>query len=141
MSSISASANSDTPSTFRMRLRAEPSELLLPPSFSDSLSLDVEPCSAGTSPNRIPLTSEIDKVNNKTVVSILASCNRGISSGLNAISKSTPHIASSKPSAQPSEASKTLSVSNCRINRPRDAPNARRMAILSHDVAALTSLN
>ena len=49
--------------------------------------------------------------------------------GLNAITRSINHMASSTPTTPPASASNTLSVSNCRTNRARLAPNDKRIAI------------
>src|ERR1044071_2730753 len=50
----------------------------------------------------------------------------GRSPGLSASSASTPHCATSSPTAPPASASSIVSVRNCLSSRRRDAPRAAR---------------
>ena len=76
-----------------------------------------------------PVTSDRPAVNASTVPFTPTPCSRGRLAGLSCTSASTPHTATSSPSAPPTAASSTLSVSSCRTRRARPAPSARRIAI------------
>ena len=82
-------------------------------------------------PGRRGRRSAIDRpaVNASTVPLTPTACRRGRLDGLSCTSASTPQTATSRPSAPPTAASSTLSVSSCRTRRARPAPSARRIAI------------
>ncbi len=83
---------------------------------------------AGTTPNAIAVSSASVIANSSIRPSRPTPASRGSSTGVAAISAFTDPIATATPSAVPITASSTLSVRNCRINRPLLAPIAARTA-------------
>ena len=77
-----------------------------------SVNSTFDACNAGTSPNTIPVTADINSVKLKTQRSMLISDNRGTFSGIRRINTSVPHQASSNPRTPPAKLSTRLSVSN-----------------------------
>src|SRR5215813_5862474 len=87
---------------------------------------------AGASPNSTPVSNETNSVNASTRQFTLRVTLLGInpvSLSVSATSALLPHMAKSTPTTPPRPASSTLSVNNCRINRPRPAPTASRTVI------------
>ena len=84
---------------------------------------------AGASPNSRPATTVRVMLNARTVMFRLRSSVIGKGSGRSAATRpfNIPD-ARSTPAAPPAVASRTLSVSNCRISVPRRAPMASRIA-------------
>ena len=114
--------------------------LVRPPSFSVSFSSARDAWIAGAIPNSTPVTSDTSAVNAATRPSTPTSRRRGMLSGADATSASTPQNASSRPTAPPASAMSTLSVSSCWTIRPRLAPSAVRSAIsLRRDAARASS--
>ena len=99
-------------------------------SFNSEIKSGLSDFSAGASPNKIPVKSEIPSVNRSTLVSIFRSRSPSfMNGGRKDHSAVLPHAAIANPAAPPSKASNTLSVINCPISRPFDAPIDNRMAI------------
>src|SRR5258708_3724244 len=102
-----------------------------------------EAFNAGTSPNTIPVSSDTPSVNTNTRQSSTtpdpSSPIRGMFPGLITSSARTPTYPSPRPSTPPARDNITLSVSNCRINAPRPAPIAARMAISRLRIVARAS--
>ena len=85
----------------------------------------------GTRPNTSPVTTETSTVNSKTRPSMRISPARVVN-----LQRSTQAAAilprpATSPSTPPASESRVLSVSSWRINRPRPAPRAARIASLS----------
>ncbi len=126
MSSTTAIAISTATKTLCVRCRAPLDPR--PPSFSVSCMSGRIVFSAGTSPNTIPVTTEIPRVKNITRPSSPISSDRGKVCGSAARIARVPHFASNSPIAPPTIPSITLSVKSCRITRLGLAPSAERIA-------------
>ena len=127
-SSTSESAISAATSRLRRRCCPPPAPLR-PPSFSVSFKSGFEASSAGAVPNTKPVNSEHAAVNPNTRPSRSNFIQKGMSMGIALSSRSSPHSASTNPSAPLIKPSSKLSVSSCRKMRLRFAPSAARIAI------------
>ena len=85
--------------------------------------------SAGASPKIIPVPSDNASVKASTRQSIGASNLIGRLGGFNANNAGAIQLARKKATHPPRNATSVLSISICRISRPRPAPSATRMAI------------
>ena len=99
------------------------------PAFSVAFRSVRAPCHAGAKPNVIPVSNEINRVKASTRPSIATLSMRGTFGGRIDMDVCRLAHASISPAAQPIPVSTRLSVKNCRINRPRLAPSAARMAV------------
>ena len=121
-----ASATSATTSALRVR-RCPPAVRREPSCRSWFGSLRAA-CSAGINPKASPISVVTPNAKANTVPSTAMESTRGSSGGLSAMSARTPSIATTMPSTPPNAARSMLSVSSCRISRPRPAPSAVRSA-------------
>ena len=87
---IRDSAISDTTREFRINLWAVPTLPPRPPSFSVLFKFGFEACTAGTSPNNIPVIRETASVKPNACISIPIVFDLGIVSGLIDTSTLTP---------------------------------------------------
>src|SRR5262245_49405153 len=100
-----------------------------PSSRSARFKSSRETCAAGARPNSIAATREMPSVKSSAVIFNEIWLRRGtLTRSVFAINRTT-HAANVTPTAPPKSAISALSVSNCRINRPRPAPSAARTAI------------
>ena len=127
ITSHTAIATSATTSAPRSRLETGTSDPR--PLFKGSASDARDPCNAGTSPNAMPVRIASAPVKASTRQSIRTSESRGVSAGSVDCNSRRPCVARAMPSAPPRDASRTLSVSSCRMMRRRPAPSAERTAI------------
>ena len=126
----SSNVNATSPITSQSRLRraALVSELPNEPAWSAALISVRAACHAGQSPNKRVVSVASKKVNAITRQSKPASSNRGAPAGANATRASRPQIAKTRPSPPPIAEIAKLSMSNCRMIWPREAPIAARTA-------------
>ena len=132
-SSTSANAISVTTRIDRALFCRNPLPARKPLSLSVAFRSVRDALNAGISPNKAPVNTETPSVNTNTRQSSVmpdpCSPIRGILPGLIESSPRTPKYPRPRPSRPPASDNKTLSVSSCRIRRPRPAPIAARMAI------------
>ena len=138
VSRMTASAISAMAKALRAPCRMFP-EPLRPPSFSTSCRLVADACIAGSAPNSNPVNTETPMVNHSTAASMPMRSFIGNCIGVSFSRASRPTYASPKPSAPPTNARITLSVSICRTVRQRLAPSAVRIAISFCRAAARAS--
>src|SRR5882672_6732883 len=139
ISRTSASAISETTSPLRRRLRCSPPAEPREPSWSASVRLPREACSAGASPKSSAARIEMTSVKPSTRPSTPMSPDRGMLCGIIAASASRPQRARSTPAAPAHAASRRLSTSNCRTRAARVAPSAARIDISRCRAVARTS--
>ena len=139
-SSATASASSATTNPLLTRRLRRPVIAPRPPSFRAPTSAPRVTWKAGILPNRRPVSIATSPANAATVASTRTSPRRGMPSGCRLTSASLPHQARSNPQMPPPSDSSTLSVSNCRISRPRPAPSAVRTASSLSRAAARASV-
>jgi hypothetical protein len=111
---------SDKPTSVAMRKarrRFPPPVLPRSPCFKDSAGLPEAEESAGTSPNKMPVTIEMPRLNASTWPLRPISLKFWRPGGAIAMSNGIAQEASTTPTAPPISANSTLSVSSCRINR------------------------
>ncbi len=143
MSSTRARATSSTTSTARVLFCRNPLPERPLPSLRVVLRSSREAWSAGMSPNRMPVAIDSAIVNARTRQSTVTtepfSPTRGRPAVFTASSARIPAVPRSRPSAPPANDSMRLSVSSCRMMRPRPAPMAARTAISRLRVVARAS--
>ena len=128
VSSTNASATSVTTSALRILCR--PPELVpRPPSFMQPARFGRVACSAGASPNTMPVRTDSARVNSSTRASIETSASRGRENGGTASSSAAFNASpSASPSTPPQTDSNTFSVRNCRTSLHLPAPTEARIA-------------
>src|SRR5436190_23775159 len=119
-------------------------ERLTPPACALSFSAEARstrvPCHAGARPNKIPVSSETRAVNANTRASRPTSGRTGNVGGVRRSSTGRNQFVSTSPRPPLNNASSTLSVSTCRINRQRVAPIEERTAISLRRAKARASM-
>ena len=119
-------------------------ERLTPPACASSFSAEARltrvPCHAGARPNKIPVSSETRAVNANTRASRPTSGRTGNVGGVRRSSTGRTQFVSTSPTPPLNNASNTLSVSTCRINRQRVAPIEERTAISRRRARARASM-
>ena len=140
MMSVSEIASWATTSAFPAVSRPWPSTIPRALALSAALGATRAARHAGASPNASPVNTAIATLNHSTVASSRRSRKIGRPAGDRYVTSSlSPHRAITSPRAAPNVDSNKLSVTSCRITRPRAAPSATRIAISRRRTAARAS--
>ena len=129
ISNATESATSATTKALRSRWRRALPPAPAVPSFSVSIRLGFDVCSAGTRPKMSPVRSADTIANTRTRPSIVSSSSRGNASGALATTSFVVRNAIPAPMTPAMTARSSASTSSCVTIRDRSAPSAARIEI------------